>query len=66
MSMKMIEFYKDESIKDNVTLSVNGKLHTIRHKSSEIQTNDENPLTVIYLAIKGKVLIIRKVNNGNE
>ena len=46
MSMKTIEFYKDESIKDNVTLSVNGKLHTISHKSLEIQTSDEKPFTV--------------------
>ena len=46
MSMKTIEFYKDESIKDNVTLSVNGKLHTISHKSLEIRTSDEKPFTV--------------------
>jgi len=44
--MKTIEFYKDESIKDNVTLSVNGKLHTISHKSLEIQASDGKPFTV--------------------
>ena len=44
--MKTIEFYKDGSIKGNVTLSVNGKLHTIRHNSLEVQTSVEKPLTV--------------------
>jgi hypothetical protein len=44
--MTTIEFQKDESIKDNVIVSVNGKLHTISHKSLAIQTSDKKPLIV--------------------
>ena len=44
--MKTIEFQKDESIKKNVTVSVNGRIYNISNQSLTIQIHDDKPLKV--------------------
>ena len=44
--MKTIEFQKNDSIKNNVTVSVNGRLYTISNQSLAITVTDDKPLKV--------------------
>jgi len=44
--MKTIEFQKDETIKNNVTVSVNGRLYTISNQSLAITVTDDKPVKV--------------------